>query len=217
MGSPQDKLWIPIAGLPVIAHTWKTFENTPAIDEIILVIRPESECQFHDLAARLGFAKTFHCVAGGAERQNSVWNGLEALSPSAQLVAIQDGARPCTPRALIEATLEEARQYGAAVAAHPVVDTVKTSHDGRRIAEHLDRNLLWAVQTPQTFRVEVIRRALQEARNQGLPVTDDTAACALIGQDVVLVNSPHPNPKFTRPADQPYLELLLESPSPDRP
>jgi 2-C-methyl-D-erythritol 4-phosphate cytidylyltransferase len=102
---------------------------------------------------------------------------------------------------LIEATIAAARQHGAAVAAQPVSDTIKQSDDGRFISRHLDRARLWAVQTPQTFRVEVIRRALAEVRRKRLLVTDDTAACELIGQAVQLVYLPGANPKITRPED----------------
>jgi 2-C-methyl-D-erythritol 4-phosphate cytidylyltransferase len=113
---------------------------------------------------------------------------------------------------LIRATIEAARETGAAVAAQPVTDTIKESSDGKLIQRTVDRSRLWAVQTPQTFKVEVIRRALSEVRRQGLPVTDDTAACELIGQPVKLVLSPDPNPKVTRPEDLAYIELLLRNP-----
>jgi 2-C-methyl-D-erythritol 4-phosphate cytidylyltransferase len=124
-------------------------------------------------------------------------------------VAIQDAARPCTSEALIEATIAAARQQGAAAAAQAVSDTIKESDDGRLITRHLDRARLWAVQTPQTFRVEVIRQALTKVRENKLQVTDDTAACALIGQAVQLVCRAEPNPKITRPEDVPYVEMLL--------
>ena len=124
-------------------------------------------------------------------------------------MAIQDGARPCTSSELIEATIDAARETGAAVAAQRVTDTIKQSDDGQFIARHLDRSRLWAVQTPQTFRVEVIRKALGAVREKGLIVTDDTAACELIGQPVRLVESLKPNPKVTLPSDLHYIGLLL--------
>ena len=137
------------------------------------------------------------------------WRGLVALSPQAEIVAIQDAARPCTREELIAATIASARAGGAAVAAQPVTDTLKESADGQTISRTVDRSQLWAVQTPQTFRVEVIRRALSEVRRRGLLVTDDTAACELIGQTVRLVPSASANPKVTVPADLPFVELLL--------
>ena len=146
---------------------------------------------------------------GGKERQDSVWSGLEAISSTATVVAIQDGARPCTPLDLIEAVVVAAGAHGAAVAAQRVTDTIKQSDDGQVVARHLDRSRLWAVQTPQAFQVGVIRRALAAVRERGLVVTDDTAACELIGQPVQLVESSAPNPKVTVPADLPYLELLM--------
>jgi 2-C-methyl-D-erythritol 4-phosphate cytidylyltransferase len=125
-------------------------------------------------------------------------------------VAIQDGARPCTDRDLIARTVVAAREIGAAVAAQRVTDTIKESKDGQTVSGHPPRDLLWAVQTPQTFRLEIIRRALAAVRQGGLIVTDDTAACELIGQPVKLVESVHPNPKVTVPGDLPYIALLIE-------
>ncbi|HTJ00720.1 MAG TPA: 2-C-methyl-D-erythritol 4-phosphate cytidylyltransferase [Dongiaceae bacterium] len=209
MGPNVDKLWLELAGQPVVAHTWRRFDQYPDIEEIIMVVRAGMEPAFAELAAKCGFRKPYRLVPGGKERQDSVWNGLEALSPQAELVAIQDAARPVTSAALIAATLAAAREMGAAVAAQPVTDTIKESADGVMIARTLDRAKLWAVQTPQTFQVAVIRHALDEVRRRQLLVTDDTAACDLVGQPVKLVAWPAPNPKVTRPEDLPYVEMLL--------
>jgi 2-C-methyl-D-erythritol 4-phosphate cytidylyltransferase len=165
---------------------------------------------FSKLAEKYHFQKPFRIVIGGTERQDSVWNGLEALSVTAEIVAIQDAARPCTSRELIAATVKAADESGAAVAAQPVTDTVKESTDGRFIQHTLDRSRLWSVQTPQTFRVEVIRRALADVRHRGLIFTDDTSACELIGQPIRLVSSVAPNPKVTVPGDLPFIEMLLK-------
>lgn len=212
MGPNVDKLFLELNGCPVVAHTWRRFDESQDISEIIMVVRDGMQDAFSDLARKYGFNKKFKLVPGGNERQDSVWNGLEALSPNARIVAIQDAARPCTSNALIHATIEAARETGAAVAAQPVTDTVKESSDGKLIQRTLDRSRLWAVQTPQTFQVEIIRRALSEVHRQGLHVTDDTAACEFIGQPVKLVHFPHPNPKITRPEDLAYIELLLRNP-----
>jgi len=209
MGPNIDKLFLEVSGAPVVAHTWERLDETESIDEIVLVIRDGLKSSFEELAGTLELEKPYRFVFGGKERQDSVWNGLLAISPSASIVAIQDGARPCTPAELIEATIDAARETGAAVAAQRVTDTIKQSDDGKIIARHLDRSRLWAVQTPQTFRVDVIRKALAAVREKGLLVTDDTAACELIGQPVRLVESTKPNPKVTVPADLHYIELLL--------
>jgi len=172
-------------------------------------VREGMQDAFRELAAQCGFRKSFRIVVGGKARQDSVWNGLEALSPDARLVAIQDGARPCTSAQVIDATLQAADETGAAVAAQRITDTIKESDGSTLIARNVDRSRLWSVQTPQAFRVEVIRKALAVVRERGLQVTDDTAACELIGQQVRLVESAAPNPKVTTKADLGLVELLL--------
>jgi 2-C-methyl-D-erythritol 4-phosphate cytidylyltransferase len=209
MGPGVEKLFLEVAGRPVVAHTWQRFSDAKCIDEVVLVVRDGMQPVFTALAAKYGLRKPHRFVVGGAERQDSVWNGLEALSPETEIVAIQDAARPCTSEALIAATIAAARETGAAVAAQAMTDTIKESADGKLIARTVDRARLWAVQTPQTFRVEVIRRALAEVRRQKMIVTDDTAACELIGQPVRLVTSTAPNPKVTVPGDLPFIETLL--------
>jgi len=210
MGPNADKLFLEITGQPIVAHTWRRFDQAQGIDEIVVVIRDGMQKAFIEMAAKGTFKKPFRLVPGGQQRQESVWNGLESLSPASEIVAIQDAARPCTSEALIAATVQAAREHGAGVAAQAVTDTIKESRDGQTIERTLDRSRLWAVQTPQTFRVDVIRRALLEVRRKGMLVTDDTASCELIGQPVKLVISSDPNPKLTRPEDLPWIELLLE-------
>jgi 2-C-methyl-D-erythritol 4-phosphate cytidylyltransferase len=209
MGPQVDKLFLELNGCSIVMHTWQRFDEAGCIDEILLVVRDGMQAAFMTLAQKYKFQKPFRVVVGGKERQDSVWNGLEALSPGAEIVAIQDAARPCTSPALIAATVAAAREIGAAVAAQHVTDTIKESRDGKLIERTLDRTRLWAVQTPQTFRAGIIRRALSAVRQKGLLVTDDTAACELIGQPVQLVLSTEPNPKVTRPDDLPYVEAVL--------
>ncbi len=209
MGPGINKLFLEIAGRPVVAHTWARFNDAACIDQIILVVRDALRPAFAQLADQFQFGKPYRLVVGGKERMDSVWNGLQALAPATDIVAIQDGARPCASERLVADTIEAARETGAAVAAQRVTDTIKESDDGTLIGRTLDRARLWAVQTPQTFRLEVIRRALAAARQKGLAITDDTTACELIGQPVRLVESDAPNPKVTRPGDLAYAEVVL--------
>ena len=209
MGPNVDKLFLELAGSPVVVHTWRRFAEAKCINELVVVVRDGMQSAFTELAEKFQLRKGFRLVAGGAERQDSVWNGLNAVSEDCEVVAIQDGARPCTSAALIEATVVAAHESGAAVAAQPVTDTIKESVDGKLIGRTLDRSRLWAVQTPQAFHVDIIRHALAEVRKKGLHVTDDTAACELIGQPVTLVPSAEPNPKVTRPEDLAFIERLL--------
>ena len=207
----KDKLFLRVAGKPVVAHTWGRFDDSKSVSEIIVVVRAGMEKKYQALAKKYEFKKKFQIVVGGAERQDSVWNGLQAAPEGTEIVLIHDAARPCVSADLIAATIRHAEETGAAVAAHPVTDTIKESADGRLIQQTLDRTKLWAMETPQTFRLDVIRRAIAAARAQKRTFTDDTAACELIGQPVRLVSSIAPNPKVTVPGDLPIVETLLKA------
>lgn len=209
MGPHIDKLFLEVAGRPVVAHTWARWDAAAAVDEIVLVIRAGMEAAFTEMAATLPLTKPYRFAVGGVERQESVWNGLMALSAEAEVVAIHDGARPCISPELIHHTIQAARESGAAVAAQRITDTLKESDGGALISRTVDRAKLWSVQTPQVFRVAVIREAISTARARGLNLTDDTAACELIGQPVRLVESRQPNPKVTVPADLPFIASVL--------
>jgi 2-C-methyl-D-erythritol 4-phosphate cytidylyltransferase len=173
-------------------------------------VRDGMQTAFLELAEQIRTTKPFVFAIGGKERQDSVWNGLQALPEETTIVAIQDGARPCTSPKTISDTVSAANEFGAAVAAQKITDTIKEAGADSIISRNVDRTHLWSVQTPQSFKVEVIRRALGEVLRKNLSVTDDTAACELIGQPVRLIESSAPNPKATTAADLPYIELLLK-------
>ena len=204
-----DKMFLDIAGLPLLGHTWRRFDLLSEADEIILVTRDEVRPALEDLAKRINAQKPWQLVAGGVERQDSVWNGVNATTAESEIIAIQDGARPCTPLAAIQLALVMAREMGAAVLARRMADTLKRGDSEGQIVGTVDRENLWAVQTPQVFRREIILAALAKVRDEGLSITDDTAACEALGQSVKLVECDQPNPKATTPADLPYIESLL--------
>ena len=204
-----DKMFLDIAGLPLVGHTWRRFDLFTEADEIILVTRDDTRPLLEDLAKRIDAQKPWQLVAGGAERQDSVWNGGNATAAESEIIAIQDGARPCTPLAAIQLAVVTAREMGAAVLARRLADTLKRGDGEGQIVGTVDRENLWAVQTPQVFRREIILAALAKVRDEGLSITDDTAACEALGQAVKLVECDQPNPKATTPADLPYIESLL--------
>ena len=204
-----DKMFLDIAGLPLLGHTWRRFDLLSEADEIILVTRDDVRPALEDLAKRINAQKPWQLVAGGVERQDSVWNGVNATTAESEIIAIQDGARPCTPLAAIQLALVTAREMGAAVLARRLADTLKRGDSEGQIVGTVDRENLWAVQTPQVFRRETILAALAKVRDEGLSITDDTAACEALGQLVKLVECDQPNPKATTPADLPYIESLL--------
>jgi len=211
MGEGTDKLFLELAGRPVVGHAWARYDGIRDIDEIVLVVRDGGHGKFEKLGAALRVAKPYRIVEGGKERQDSVWNGLMAVSSEVDIVAIQDGARPCTDEGLIVRTIEAAREMGAAVAAGCVTDTIKEADASGFVARHIDRSSLRAVQTPQAFQLGVIRQALEAVRDQAMHITDDTAACELIGQPVKLVESDAPNPKVTTVSDLSWIERLLRA------
>jgi len=204
-----DKMFLDIAGLPLLGHTWRRFDLLSEADEIILVTRDDARPVLEDLAKRINAQKPWQLVAGGVERQDSVWNGVNATTAESEIIAIQDGARPCTPLAAIQLALVTAREMGAAVLARRLADTLKRGDGEGQIVGTVDRENLWAVQTPQVFRREIILAALVKVRDEGLSITDDTAACEALGQSVKLIECDQPNPKATTPADLPYIESLL--------
>ena len=204
-----DKMFLDIAGLPLLGHTWRRFDLLSEADEIILVTRDDARPVLEDLAKRINAQKPWQLVAGGVERQDSVWNGVNATTAESEIIAIQDGARPCTPLAAIQLALVTAREMGAAVLARRLADTLKRGDGEGQIVGTVDRENLWTVQTPQVFRREIILAALVKVRDEGLSITDDTAACEALGQSVKLVECDQPNPKATTPADLPYIESLL--------
>lgn len=210
MRAAGNKLFLPLAGHPLICHAWRALDASGIIDRIIIVTKKEWFPDFQEMKDRFGFSDRCMWVEGGAERQDSVSNGLKALesSDSGDVVLIHDGARPFITSDLIQKMAESASQFGAAVCASPVVDTIKVSEKGEIIDQHPDRSKLWAVQTPQAFQLGVIRNAIHAAHEKGLKLTDDTAACSLIGQPVQLIHWAFPNPKLTHSEDLPYFEFL---------
>jgi 2-C-methyl-D-erythritol 4-phosphate cytidylyltransferase len=161
------------------------------------------------LVKMFGCAKVKRIVEGGAKRQESVEKGLSALSEDVKIVAVHDGARPCVTPDTISRTIKSAQRYGSGVAGVPITDTVKYVEKGDVVARTLDREKLWTVQTPQTFRVELLKRAFAEVRKRRTTVTDEASAVELISEDVRLVSSTPSNIKITTPEDLVLAASLL--------
>ncbi len=205
----EDKLFFEVAGLPLVGHTWRRFDRFVDASEVVVVARKESHSLFNQLAKNIELTKPWSLVDGGLERQDSVWNGVNKSDLSADIVAIQDGARPCSPLDVVSQAIVAADEMGAAVLAKRVTDSLKRGGEQSQILGTVIRENLWSVQTPQIFRRDVILAALKKVRDQGIVVTDDTAACEAIGQPVKLIECYQPNPKATTPDDLPFIESLL--------
>jgi len=210
MDAKGDKLFLEVNNLPIIGHTWHKFDQHPDIDELVLVIREEALSEFENLASKITPIKPYSFAVGGPERQDSVRNGVRAASENCEVVAIHDGARPCVDPETVSNAISAAKEHGASVAATKIVDTIKLSDGHARISQNIDRTHVWSVQTPQVFKITVILEAMEAVDAQNASVTDDTAACELIGQSVILIESRRPNPKVTTSADLPFIQFLLE-------
>lgn len=202
-----DKVMAPLQGEPMVLRTIREFQNCDAIREIVVVTRPDLIIPIMSLVQ--GLDKVKAVVAGGQTRQESVSLGLNALSDKVKLAAIQDGARPLITWQVIDRVVRAANSYGAAAPAIPVKDTIKTVQGGL-VKETPDRKLLYAVQTPQVFDLDLLRGALKKAKEDGAEVTDDCSAVERLGMRVKIVEGDERNLKITTPFDLAVAKMLLE-------
>ena len=206
------KPYIEIAGTPILALTVRKFQDCPSIDGIALVVAEEDveRCR-SEIVERFGFDKVVSIVPGGETRRESVFSGLRAIEGrGVDLVAIHDGVRPFVGIELIERCLEEGRRWGAATAAVPVKDTIKEGDEEGFAAKTLDRSRLWAIQTPQVFRFDLIMEAHRLAEKEGIEATDDAGLVERMGVKVKLVMGSYENIKITTPEDLIFAEAILK-------
>ena len=202
-----DKVMAPLQGEPMLKRTVRTFQQTDAIREIVIVTR---EDLLERVSAMCGeFSKVTAVVVGGKDRPESVNNGLNALSKKVKLAAIQDGARPLITWQVIDRVVRAANSYGAAAPGVPVKDTVKEVQGGV-VMSTPDRSRLQAVQTPQVFDFDLLRGALKKAAQDGAAITDDCSAVERMGFKVKIVEGDERNIKITTPVDIKIAEALLE-------
>ncbi|HZG57868.1 2-C-methyl-D-erythritol 4-phosphate cytidylyltransferase, partial [Paenibacillus sp.] len=184
MNAAVSKQYIPIGGKPIVAHALEAFERSAAVDVVVLVVGAGDVAYAERLAADHGLRKVVAVVEGGAERQHSVLRGIEALRaarPDAVWALVHDAARPLVTPALVERCLAAAEDTGAAVPAVPVKDTIKSADRDGFITGTPDRSSLWAVQTPQAFRVDLLVEAHRRAEAEGFLGTDDAMLVERLG------------------------------------
>ena len=203
--SGADKLFAIVGGSPLLAHTLLAFEVCRLVERIVLVLSSESLQRGQALVRDCGFDKVATVCPGGKRRQDSVRLGLEALTPC-QWVVVHDGARPLVTAELIERGLEAARDTGAAIAAVPAADTIKQVDPSGLVLRTLDRADLWAVQTPQVFRYDLLCEAHRQAQAE---VTDDAALIEGMGSRVKVFTGSPRNIKITTAQDLALVEALL--------
>lgn len=209
MGGHISKQYLEIACKPIIAHTLQVFQDAPFVDEIILV-SPAAEIPVtRELVVNYSISKVSAIVEGGKERQDSIRNGLEAIKSSTDIVIVHDGVRPFIKRKIIEESVNTARQYGAALVAVPVKDTVKKI-DRDSVVETVPRDNLWLAQTPQTFSYSIIMDAYKNAFLEGIIGTDDASLVEALGREVRIVEGSYDNIKITTQEDLLFAEAILK-------
>ncbi|MCS6926691.1 MAG: 2-C-methyl-D-erythritol 4-phosphate cytidylyltransferase [Candidatus Binatia bacterium] len=211
MGAPVPKVFLPLAGVPVLIRTLQSLLHSPCIATVVIVIAPEREALCRQvLQTYAPFARPIRTVHGGAERQDSVRLGLAALDEECEIVVIHDAARPLVTPRLIEQSITVAAEHGGALVAVPVRDTVKRVAENGRVLETVSRHQLWLAQTPQTFRVPLIRAAHARAFAAGVRATDDAALVEWMGESVRVVPGDPLNVKLTTPDDWSFAEAVLK-------
>ncbi|SPF39609.1 2-C-methyl-D-erythritol 4-phosphate cytidylyltransferase [Syntrophobacter sp. SbD1] len=209
MGGAVPKQFMCLAGKPILAHTLSALSNLPLISDIFLIVPEAHVPGVRDLVAERGReTPAISVAAGGAERRDSVYNGLKMLPAECDWVMIHDGVRPFASPRLIEAALEGARATGACIAAMPATDTVKRGRHGF-VTETLYRDEIWLVQTPQVFHKQVLVSAYEKAVEAGWTGTDDASFVERMGVRVSIVHGERTNIKITTPEDLQWAEWFL--------
>ena len=200
MGSDVPKQYLLLDGKPVLHHTLSVFNQCPLVNEIILVVSGEEmgkgQQQIQD-----SHPKVSRIVAGGKERQDSVGNGLLSLDSHTDIVVVHDGVRPFVSSDLIRETVEAARDFGAAITAVPVSDTIKKVNKKGLVEDTIDRSGLWRIQTPQTFQVSLLKEAFAKAQADNYYGTDEGSLIEYLGKEVRVVTGSEFNIKITRSED----------------
>lgn len=202
MGDGQNKQFLMLDGMPVLGRTLSSLSSCGLIDEIVVVM-PEDEMEKcrRDIIDRYKIPKVIEIVKGGSERQQSIMAGLEALKDTCDIAVTHDGARPFVTDDIITQSIYEAYLYGAAACAVPIKDTIKVSDGDGFILDTPDRSTLYAVQTPQTFKFNLLYNAHLRAKEDGYTGTDDTVLVERLGAKVKLFAGSYENIKITTPED----------------
>ena len=212
MGGNTPKQYLTIGNLPLLVYSLQIFQQLEEICEVILSV-PASDQEYcwREIVKPFGLEKVAKVVAGGARRQDSVRNGLAAISDRPDGVLVHDGVRPFIDQVMVRKVIDCAGKTGAAVVAMPIHDTVKRVDPSGIIQETLKREELWQIQTPQVFRYDWLVEAHQQAQEHQWDVTDDAALIERMGYPVSVVEGSCFNIKVTKPDDLVFGKAILET------
>ena len=202
-----DKIFAPLRGRPLLDCTFGVLASVPEIAEGVIVLSEQGFGQGQEVLTARGWSVGWNLCIGGARRQDSVRAGLERLG-KVEWVIIHDAARPCVDRAIIYRGLEAATKTGAAVAAIPVTDTIKSVGEEGQVVQTLNRSTLWSIQTPQVFRRSLLEASIAES---GADATDEATILERMGHTVQIFQGDVGNIKVTTPQDLAIAEAILAS------
>ena len=207
IGASVPKQFLEIQGKPLLHHTLTVFASCKLIDYVVLVM-PRADVNEVGKDWMNKYKIVQEVVVGGKQRQDSVYNGFNSLEKGTDIVVVHDGVRPFTTPQMITATVEAAQQYGAAITAIPVSDTVKQAADGF-VKQTVSRDGLWRVQTPQAFQYGLLQQAFKKAQKDSYYGTDEGSLVEYLGERVKIVPGSELNIKITRKEDLVLGESLL--------
>jgi 2-C-methyl-D-erythritol 4-phosphate cytidylyltransferase len=205
-----DKLFVAIAGKPVIAHTICAFQRTNSVNEIIVVAREDRHDEIKTIVRDEKSEKVRSIIPGGKHRQDSVRAGLDHLDSATRWVAVHDAARPLITPEQIERVFQQCANHGAAALAEPINDTLKRADSDLLVSGSVDRDQLYAMQTPQIFERQLIEEAYRAVCAENIFVTDEVSVVERMGRKVVLVVNSDFNFKITYPRDLPLADFVLK-------
>ena len=204
-----DKLFAPLDGKPVFFHSIDAFERTKSVSEIVVVGRKDRLVELEGIVRTHNWKKVREIVAGGVHRQDSVRAGLARVSDSAEFVAVHDAARPLVTPEQIERVFALCREHGGAALAEPITDTVKRATEECFVCASIERDQLYAMQTPQIFSRAVLDQAYEAIAAENIAITDEVSALEYLGHKVILVPNEEYNFKITYPADLPLAAFVI--------
>lgn len=211
-GEGKKKQFQLLLGKPLISHTLDKFESCPTVNSILLVVSKEDMTYcLEEIVEKYNYKKISHIVPGGKRRQDSVKNGIDYLSKDTDIVVIHDGVRPFVTIQMIEDSIHYASKFGAVVFGVPIKDTVKMVEKDHTVVKTLDRESIWLIQTPQTFNVDILKKAYHKAQEDGFFGTDDASLVERIGIKVHLLQGSYTNIKITTPEDLDLANFFIKN------
>jgi len=206
-----SKQYLLLDGIPVLVHTLSIFQKSPTVDEIFLIV-PENDVEFarKHIVESYGISKVSRLLKGGRERQDSVRQGIHALGRDDDIVVIHDGVRPFVTEEILHAVISEVLKGTAVTVGVPVKDTVKSVDSRGWVAETLDRDRLWLIQTPQAFTRDIIKKAYEDAYRDNYYGTDDASLVERMGINVKVIHGSYDNIKITTKDDIVLAKILMK-------